>query len=81
MTAAGEQIANVIAFVLVFSGAMALYFLPTIVARRRTGFFHEKIFLLNFFAGWTAIGWLASIVWAGSLPPKAKPSSGTKPSS
>jgi hypothetical protein len=41
-----------------------VYFLPFLIALMR----HHKqpfaVFLLNLFAGWTCIGWLASIVWA-----------------
>lgn len=42
----------------------ALYFLPTIIALAR----HKKqtlaIVLLNIFAGWTGIGWIAALIWA-----------------
>jgi len=42
----------------------ALYFLPTIITLAR----HKKqtlaIVLLNIFAGWTGIGWIAALIWA-----------------
>ena len=40
-----------------------LYFLPTILAVKR-GHDVMPILLLNFFFGWTGIGWLAMLVWA-----------------
>jgi hypothetical protein len=40
-----------------------LYFLPTILATRR-GHDVMPILLLNFFLGWTGIGWLILFVWA-----------------
>jgi hypothetical protein len=41
----------------------ALYFLPTIVASNRG---HEiaGVLLVNFFFGWTGIGWIALLLWA-----------------
>jgi hypothetical protein len=40
-----------------------LYFLPTILAGRRG---HDVLWplLLNLFAGWTVIGWIALFLWA-----------------
>jgi hypothetical protein len=40
-----------------------LYFLPTIIASHR-GHGITGILLLNFFLGWTGIGWLALLLWA-----------------
>ena len=44
--------------------AVAFYFLPTIIAfyrdKRNTG----AIFALNFFLGFTLIGWVIALVWA-----------------
>lgn len=41
-----------------------LYFLPTVLAVVR----HESdavgIFLVNFFLGWTLIGWWVALIWA-----------------
>jgi len=47
-------------FFLVFCGL--LYFLPSIVGHRKQSF--AGIFLLNFFLGWTVIGWIVALVWA-----------------
>jgi len=47
-----------------------LYFLPTIVAiikkKNNTG----AILVLNFFLGWTFIGWIVSLVWALASEPR-----------
>jgi len=40
-----------------------LYFLPTVLAVRR-GHDVFPILLLNFFFGWTGIGWLVMFLWA-----------------
>jgi hypothetical protein len=45
---------------------LALYFLPTIVAALRSHPSAGGIFAVNFFFGWTFIGWIISLVWAAS---------------
>lgn len=42
----------------------AIYFAPSVVAimRKRDNF--AAIFALNFFLGWSLIGWVVSLVWA-----------------
>jgi len=44
--------------------ALALYFVPTIVAYRRDSDSFGLILLVNIIAGWTLIGWLAILIWA-----------------
>jgi hypothetical protein len=44
--------------------AAAVYFLPTIVAGTRGHKSDGAIFALNLLAGWTALGWLAALVWS-----------------
>jgi hypothetical protein len=48
--------------VFIFIIAVVLYFLPSFVgySKRNAG----AIFVLNFFLGWTFIGWVAALVWA-----------------
>lgn len=51
-----------------FPGAVVFYFAPSIIAWR---FHHPRensITLLNLLLGWTALGWIASLIWAYSLP-------------
>ena len=40
------------------------YFLPTIIAFMRKKDNAGGVFALNFFLGWTFIGWIASLIWA-----------------
>ena len=44
--------------------ALIPYFLPTIVAVARRKNSIVGIFLLNFFLGWTLIGWIGALIWA-----------------
>jgi hypothetical protein len=41
-----------------------MYFLPTIIALARSKRDTLAIFLLNFFLGWSVIGWFVSLIWA-----------------
>jgi hypothetical protein len=43
---------------------VVFYFLPTIIALVRSKRDALSIFLLNFFLGWTLIGWIIALVWA-----------------
>ncbi|RSK50392.1 superinfection immunity protein [Hymenobacter rigui] len=50
-----------------FLGAVlvgAIYFLPTILARKKRK--STQIFLLNLLAGWTGLGWIGALIWAVS---------------
>jgi len=47
---------------ILFLFAVALYFLPTIIGHNKRN--AAGIFLLNFFFGWTIIGWVIALVWA-----------------
>jgi Superinfection immunity protein len=48
----------------VFGFGFLLYFLPTILAFARSKRDAGAILVLNFFLGWTAIGWVIALVWA-----------------
>ncbi|MGA8432146.1 MAG: superinfection immunity protein [Candidatus Sulfotelmatobacter sp.] len=41
-----------------------MYFLPSIIALARNKRDIGGIVLLNFFLGWTMIGWVIALVWA-----------------
>lgn len=41
-----------------------MYFLPSIVALIKGKRDRLAIFLLNFFLGWSVIGWVVALVWA-----------------
>ncbi|MGH7861803.1 MAG: superinfection immunity protein [Candidatus Dormibacteraceae bacterium] len=47
--------------------AVALYFIPTIIAANRRKANTTAIFALNLFLGWCLIGWVISLVWALSV--------------
>lgn len=44
--------------------AMCLYMLPGLIARFRGHPNVNAIAVLNFFLGWTALGWIGALVWA-----------------
>lgn len=44
--------------------ALLLYFVPAIVAGRRNHRNFKAILALDFFLGWTALGWVAALVWS-----------------
>ncbi len=50
--------------IILFILSLALYFLPTIIALLRGHRNALAIFLLNFFLGWTFIGWVVALVWS-----------------
>ena len=60
----------------VFGSGIVIYFLPSIIAAARSKRDLLSIFLLNFFLGWNAIGWIVALVWAvktdlpQALPPR-----------
>ena len=43
---------------------LVLYFLPTISAYERKKKNTSSIFVINFFFGWTLIGWVIALSWA-----------------
>ena len=50
----------------ILMGALAIYFLPTILAARHPN--STAIFALNLFLGWTFIGWVMAFIWAYTAP-------------
>ena len=47
-----------------FGFGFVMYFLPSIVAVARSKRDIAGIVVLNFFLGWTMIGWVVAMVWA-----------------
>lgn len=41
-----------------------MYWLPTIVAIMRQAHSALGVFLLNFFLGWTGLGWVLALIWS-----------------
>jgi hypothetical protein len=48
----------------IFGFGFVLYFLPAIIAFARSKRDAISILVLNFFLGWTMIGWVIALVWA-----------------
>lgn len=59
-----ENILVLILVLALLAFAIGLYFLPTLIAMARHNVNTLAIFLLNFFTGWTFVGWIASLIWA-----------------
>ena len=53
-----------IGLILVMLPALAVYFVPTIVAIARHARNVLGIVLLNIFGGWTLVGWIIALVWS-----------------
>ena len=58
---------TIVFIVMLFVGLLA-YFIPTVVAQRRTHRNILAIFILNLFLGWTLLGWVGALVWACTSP-------------
>lgn len=44
--------------------ATVFYFIPAVVAWKRHHHQTMAIAALNFFAGWTVVGWIGSLIWS-----------------
>jgi hypothetical protein len=53
-----------IGLILLILPALAVYFVPTIIALARHARNSLAIVLINIFAGWTFLGWVAALVWS-----------------
>ena len=62
-----EALGGFLIIVLILS--IALYFLPTIIALIRKKRNTVAILLLNFFLGWSLVGWVIALVWASTSDP------------
>ena len=70
--AASGNGSGAIAAILFFALALGLYFLPSIVATSRKVHNAGAIFVINFFLGWTFVGWVIALAMAcGSHRPAA----------
>lgn len=45
-----------------------IYFIPYIIANKKSHPQETAIFILNLFAGWTIIAWIIALVWAHTEP-------------
>jgi hypothetical protein len=53
-----------IGLIILILPSLAIYFVPTIIAVARRTRNALGIVLLNIFAGWTFLGWVAALVWS-----------------
>lgn len=53
---------------IVLAIAIFIYFLPTVIGRRKRNV--TAIFVLNLFLGWSIIGWIVALVWACTTDPQ-----------
>ncbi len=54
----------ILVIILIAVVAFVIHFLPVFVAGSRHAKNFWWIFLINFFFGWTLIGWVIALVWA-----------------
>ena len=66
-----------IALILATIFLLPVYFVPTIVAAIRRANNLIGIIILNILAGWTFLGWVASLVWAIVAEKKTQPTEGS----
>jgi cell division protein FtsX len=55
---------GLILILVLFAGLTALYFVPAYVAYKRKKQNFTSILLVNFFFGWSMIGWVGCLAWA-----------------
>ena len=63
-TAAAANTGSLIGGLTLLLIVFILYFLPALVAAHRKHRQTVPILLLNFFLGWSVLGWIFAIVWA-----------------
>jgi uncharacterized protein (DUF983 family) len=62
-----EDFWSVFGTVVVIASAGVLYFFPSFVGRNKRN--SSAILVLNFFLGWTLLGWVIALVWAVTKDP------------
>lgn len=53
---------GVLAFIVIV--ALIIYFIPAMIAEHREHRNKRAILVVNFFFGWTLLGWVGALVWA-----------------
>ncbi len=54
--------------VLLATVALVVYFTPSIIGRLRRIEGFPALVLFNVLTGWSALGWLTTLVWAAAVP-------------
>jgi hypothetical protein len=55
---------GVLLVLLLIVASILIYFLPALIARRRLHRNATAILVLNWFLGWTFLGWVIALIWA-----------------
>lgn len=63
----GREFIELIGYSIVMVLGDLVYFIPSLVANHRKHQSSLAIFFTNLFLGWTVIGWIAGIIWAGTV--------------
>ena len=66
----GLSLASLYILLVPFFCILGLYFLPVILADKNKHTDTTAIFVLNFFLGWTILGWFVALIWAYTDPKK-----------
>lgn len=74
-----DSVGTVIATVIVLTVLLAIYFLPTIIAVCQSHRNMVSIAVVNFFLGWTMVGWVVAVAWSLSNASVSKPEPAPKP--
>ena len=53
---------TIVGTIIIFGVVFLIYFTPSVIGRKKKN--NTAIFVLNFFLGWTFIGWIVALVWA-----------------
>lgn len=61
-----EKSGDLIVTMLLVIAGLGVYFLPCFVAGQRKIKSSGGVFVVNFFLGWTFIGWVVALAWAAS---------------
>lgn len=59
---------HIVIVVFFFLPVLAVYFLPTLISVYRHHHNRVPIVLVNILLGWTAIGWIAALIWSLTSP-------------
>jgi hypothetical protein len=68
----GSEGGNAAAGLIFLLIALAIYFIPALVAHERGHHNTTAIFVLDLFLGWTVLGWVFALVWACTAVDVAK---------
>jgi Na+/H+-dicarboxylate symporter len=61
---------GIFAAIVILIVSIIVYFLPALIANHRKKRNVGAITALNFFLGWTFVGWVVALVWAYTVDPQ-----------